>query len=149
MTAPGLPPDPFVNDHDPEAEALALGEVVLAALKDATVRDGLLGLYPAVAALGRRELVPAVLVTARDVLTGRVPDRAEAEEQDDDDLVGGEEPTEGDRLLAEVVRPVLRGGFGAVGLEVALREDRELRAILRDRLEVAWTRAKRRRREEG
>ena len=140
-----LPPDPFTED--PEAEAIAVGEVVLAALTDATLRDGLLGLYSAVAALARRELVPAVLVTARDVLTGRVPDRADSEEADD---LGEdeEELTEGDRLLAEVLRPVLRGGFGAVRLEIAVREDRELRAILRDRLEVAWDRANRRGREE-
>lgn len=134
-----LPDDPF---DGPDADVLLIGRIVLGSLVDATFRDGLRGLYSTVAGLQRRELVPGVLAVATDTLTGAELLMGEpATDGADADEVEPGSRTEGERVLSDILRVVLRAGIGGVHLEIAVRDDRELRAILRDKLESAWVSA--------
>lgn len=97
------------------------------------MRDGLFALYPAVLNLGRRDLEAGVLVQALDVLHGAETIRERCGEP-----VEPREWSEGERLLAEVVRPVLRGSLEGIRDVILSLSNRQLRAILRDVRELAY-----------
>lgn len=126
-----MPRDPFaVEGGGLVDEALSVGDLLLDGILDALDRRGLFGLYEAVLSLGRDDLERAVFAFVCELMLGggRV-EMTDAEEAAD------REPPQGRRVLAELMRPVLRDGPDGIAAAVRARPNRELRWALIQPLE--------------
>lgn len=136
----GLPPDPLdPKTGEPLAEAARIGTVVFDGLLDALRRDGLFGLYPAVAALGRDDLERVSLAMVLEIASGgqrlsyREPSPAKPSQEVDEEAI-----PPGRRQMIALARGMLRDGERGLVEAARSRTNDELRVLVRDVLEEAW-----------